>query len=79
MITEVQKYDNGLSVALWNITESEDELMALLENDAIVAEEAGSGYVVGVVDGYVVVLQDVLCELCIFGIVIFGCEVVFYY
>lgn len=39
MITEVQKYDNGLSVALWNITESEDELMALLENDAIVAEE----------------------------------------
>lgn len=39
MITEIQKYDNGLSVALWDITESEDELMALLDNDAVVAEE----------------------------------------
>ena len=39
MITERHNYDNGLSIALWDITETEEELMALLDNDEIVAEE----------------------------------------
>ena len=39
MITEKHTYDNGLSVALWDIAETEEQLMESLENDAVVAEE----------------------------------------
>lgn len=39
MITEINKYDDGLAVALWDIKESEEELMSLLNNDEVVAEE----------------------------------------
>ena len=43
------------------------------------AEEASSCDVVGMVNGYVIVLLDVLCELSILGIVFFGCKIIFYY
>ena len=39
MLTEKHTYDNGLSVALWDIAETEEQLMESLENDAVVAEE----------------------------------------
>ncbi len=39
MLIEKHIYDNGLSVALWDITETEEQLMSLLDNDAVVAEE----------------------------------------
>lgn len=39
MITEKHTYDNGLAIALWDITETEEQLMVLLDNDAVVAEE----------------------------------------
>ena len=39
MLIEKHTYDNGLSVALWDIAETEEQLMSLLGNDAVVAEE----------------------------------------
>ncbi len=39
MLIEKHTYDNGLSVALWDIVETEEQLMSLLGNDAVVAEE----------------------------------------
>ena len=39
MLIEKHTYDNGLSVALWDIAETEEQLMSLLDNDAVVAEE----------------------------------------
>lgn len=39
MLIEKHTYDNGLSVALWDIAETEEQLMSLLCNDAVVAEE----------------------------------------
>ena len=39
MLTEKHTYDNGLAIALWDITETEEQLMELLENDAVIAEE----------------------------------------
>ena len=38
MLIEKHTYDNGLSVALWDIAETEEQLMSLLGNDAVVAE-----------------------------------------
>ena len=39
MLIEKHTYDNGLAIALWDIQESEEELMSLLNNDEVVAEE----------------------------------------
>ena len=39
MLIEKHTYDNGLSVALWDIVETEEQLMSLLGNDDVVAEE----------------------------------------
>ena len=39
MLTEKHTYDNGLAIALWDIAETEEQLMNLLNNDAVVAEE----------------------------------------
>ena len=39
MLIEKHTYDNGLSVALWDIAETEEQLMSLLGNDDVVAEE----------------------------------------
>ena len=39
MLIEKHTYDNGLAIALWDIAETEEQLMELLDNDAVVAEE----------------------------------------
>ena len=39
MLTEKHTSDTGLAIALWDIAETEEQLMNLLNNDAVVAEE----------------------------------------
>lgn len=39
MLIEKHTYDNGLAIALWDIAETEEQLMSLLGNDDVVAEE----------------------------------------